>query len=85
MKKLTIITAVITLISVSCVSKPMKYKSDFKTCVVTQVEEFSPGEIHTLQTDYVWRATTNCGGRFSSTRRIDVGDTIVMEFRKYVK
>jgi hypothetical protein len=64
------------------------YKSKLiekKACIVTSVEEFSPGQRNTMQVDYEWHAVTDCGMSFTSRKHIEVGDTIQVEYHKYVK
>ena len=85
MKKLTFIALFLSAFALSCKSKTFKYSSTTKPCVIVSVQEFTPGQIHTLQTDYVWRGVTDCGFAFSSHRPLKVGDTVYLEKRKYVE
>jgi hypothetical protein len=78
----------ILLLLVVCFTSCENYKTkviEKRSCVITSVEEFSPGQRHTMQVDYEWHAVTDCGTSITSRKHIEVGDTIQIEYHKYVK
>ena len=84
MKKLFIL-ALLTSVFVSCGPIPKDYTSKKEPCVIVEVIEYSPGEKHTLQTDYEYQITTDCGHTFTSHNSVQLGDTVWVEYRTFVK
>ncbi len=85
MKKLSFLLLLTAAFAASCKWPNVKYTSKKKPCVVTEIIEYSPGQKHTLQTDYEYQITTDCGHTFTSHNSVQLGDTIWVEYRTYVK
>lgn len=83
MKNLSFIALFLATFALSCRTKPFKYTTDQKACTIVSVESFTPGQINSLQTDFVWKAKTDCGMTVTFYREVYVGDTVYIEYRKY--
>lgn len=85
MKKLSVLLLLSLLFITSCKWPTAEYTSEKKPCIVEELTVFSPGEKHTLQTDYEYHIKTSCGQTFTSHTSVNIGDTIWVEHRTYVK
>ena len=85
MKKLSVLLLLSLLFITSCKPPAADYTSKKEPCVIVEVIEYSPGEKHTLQTDYEYQITTDCGHTFTSHKSVQLGDTIWVEYRTFVK
>ena len=66
----------------SCKSNVKRILVERKTCTVVNVQYFSTGTKHTLQTDPEWHATTDCGVKITFHHPVESGDTLTLETYK---
>ena len=84
MKKI-IYTVLFSLFLYSCGETTKPTHSDTVKVVVDSVWVKQPGEINTMQVDYIYFAKTQDGKEVSSRNTIRVGDTLTFIYNNYKK
>ena len=84
MRKITFL-GLCSLFLYSCGKTTKPIQSDTIKAVVDSVWVKKPGEINTMQVDYIYFAKTKEGKEVSSRNTIRVGDTLTFIYNKYKK
>jgi hypothetical protein len=82
-KIIFLVLSILFLYSCGETTKPIQ--SDTIKAVVDSVWVKKPGEINTMQVDYIYFAKTKEGKEVSSRNTIRVGDTLTFIYNKYKK